>query len=175
MFNPVWIPALVLVGWAGWWDLRSRRIPNWLTVPALGVGLAVNAIVAGWSGAKASLEGAGLALVLLLPVVLLRGLGAGDWKLSGALGALLGPVGILTVLFYAILITGAMAVFEMIRQKRAIKTLSNLWELVKGFFIFGLRPNPKISLDNPGLLKLPFGVAAAVATVICFLAGGIGR
>jgi len=175
MQNPVWIPALVFVGWAGWWDLRSRRIPNWLTVPALGVGLAANTMVAGWSGAKASLEGAGLALVLLLPVVLLRGLGAGDWKLCGALGAFLGPVGILTVLFYAILIAGAMAIFEMVRQKRVITTLSNLWELVQGFFIFGVRPNPKISLDNPGLLKLPFGVAAAVATVICFLAGGAGR
>ncbi len=175
MHKAVWIPALVFAVWAGWWDWRTRRIPNWLTVPALGVGLAVNAIVAGWSGAKASLEGAGLALVLLLPIVLLRGLGAGDWKLSGALGAFVGPLGILTVLFYAILIAGAMAIFEMIRRKKMITTLSNLWELVKGFFIFGLRPNPKISLDNPGLLKLPFGVAAAVATVLFFFAGGASR
>src|SRR5712692_1250005 len=175
MRGVIWILALSFVAWAGWMDWRSRRIPNWLTVPALLLGLAANTFAWGWTGTKASLEGAGLALGVLLPVVLLRGLGAGDWKLSGALGAFLGPVGILTVLLYAILIAGAMAAFEMIRQKRVITTLSNLWELVKGFFIFGLHPNPKISLDNPGLLKLPFGVAAAVATVLFFLAGGSGR
>ncbi len=169
------ILALIFVGWAAWWDWRSRRIPNWLTVPALVVGVTVNALVGGWSGARASLEGAGLALGLLLPVVLLRGLGAGDWKLAGGLGAFIGPAGFLTVLFYSILIAGAMAVFEMIRQRKTVTTLSNLWQLVKGFFIFGLRPNPRISLDNPGLLKLPFGVAAALATAIAFIVGAVHR
>jgi hypothetical protein len=42
--------------------------------------------------------------------------------------------------------------------------------LVQGFFVFGLRPNPEISLDNPTLLKLPFGVAVATGTLLCFLA-----
>ena len=37
-------------------------------------------------------------------------------------------------------------------------------------FAFGLRANPQISLDNPTLLKLPFGVAAAIGTLICFVA-----
>ena len=46
-----------------------------------------------------------------------------------------------------------------------------MWVLVQGFLTFGLRAHPEISLDNPGLLKLPFGVAVAIATVICFVAG----
>ena len=33
--------ALALI--AGWTDWRSRRIPNWLTVPGLLVGVSVNA------------------------------------------------------------------------------------------------------------------------------------
>jgi hypothetical protein len=45
-----------------------------------------------------------------------------------------------------------------------------MWVLVRGFFSFGLRANPKISLDNPVLLKVPFGVAVAVSTLICFCA-----
>ena len=44
-----------------------------------------------------------------------------------------------------------------------------MFVLVQGFFIFGWRGNPKMTIDNPGLLKLPFGVAAAMTTLICFV------
>ena len=50
------------------------------------------------------------------------------------------------------------------------ETLHNLFVLVKGFFSFGLRANPQISLDNPELLKLPFGVAVAIATIAFVIA-----
>jgi hypothetical protein len=48
--------------------------------------------------------------------------------------------------------------------------MQNMYVLLRGFLSFGLRKNPEISLDNPGLLKLPFGVAVAAATVICYCA-----
>ena len=75
------------------------------------------------------------------------------------------------ILVFAIMIGGVMAIYAMIRQRRVIETLKNLWILVTGFFIFGLRPNLKVSLDNPGLIKLPFGVAAAAATAFVLSAG----
>src|SRR5262249_40252 len=124
----------------------------------------------GWLGAKTSLEGAGLALGLLLPFVLLRGLGAGDWKLMGAVGAFLGPQMFLFVLFGSLMISGLMAVVAIYRTHKVGETLRNIWVLVPGFFSFGLRANPKISLDNPALLKVPFGVAVAISTVGCFCA-----
>jgi len=74
----IWALTLALTLYAGWMDLRTRRIPNWLTVPGLVVGIAANAALNGWHGAVFALEGAGLALVILLPFVLLRALGAGD-------------------------------------------------------------------------------------------------
>jgi prepilin peptidase CpaA len=101
---------------------------------------------------------------------LLRGLGAGDWKLMGAVGAMLGPVLLLFVLFGSILACGLMAVAHMMRTGRVVETLRNLWVLLKGFLSFGLRAHPQISLDNPKLMKLPFGVAVAVTTLICFCA-----
>ncbi len=70
--------AVLLAAAAGWTDYRSRRIPNWLTVPGVLVGIAVNILTAGWSGLKTSLLGVGLGLLLLLPFVLLRSLGAGE-------------------------------------------------------------------------------------------------
>jgi prepilin peptidase CpaA len=170
----IWGIALALAFYAGWVDWRTRRIPNWLTVTGLCLGVAVNASFGGWHGTLRALEGAGLALLLLLPFVLLRALGAGDWKLMGALGAFLGPRPLLAVLIVAVLVAGAMGVVQMIRANRVAGTLKNMWVLVQGFLTFGLRAHPEISLDNPGLLKLPFGVAVAIATVICFVAGRFG-
>jgi prepilin peptidase CpaA len=150
---------------AGWLDFRTRRIPNWLTVPAAISGITLRVALGGWTGAKVSLEGLGLALGLLLPLVLLRALGAGDWKLMGAVGAFLGPVLFLIVLLGSIFVSGLMAMVEMMRTRRVRETFHNMGVLVKGFFSFGLRANPQISLDNPQLLKLPFGVAVAISTL----------
>ncbi len=165
------ILALLFTGWAGWLDWRTRRIPNWLTVPTLLAGLAVNTLLFGWAGAKSGLEGAGLGLGLLLPFVLARGLGAGDWKLMGALGALLGPQKFVAVLLGTVFIAGIMAVMEMVRRHRVKETLANTLVLIHAFATFGLRPKKEnITLDNPGLMAQPFGVAAALAMVIFFCA-----
>jgi len=159
---------------AAWTDLRDRRIPNWLTIPGIFAGVALNSYLRGWHGTKASLEGAGLALLVLLPLVLLRALGAGDWKLMGAVGAFLGPILLPFVLVGSIFVAGAMAVVQMIRTRKVIETFCNLAILVQGFFSFGLRVNPDISLDNPVLMKLPFGVAVAGGTLICICAARWG-
>ena len=163
----VWFFVIGLTLLAAWSDWRSRRIPNWLTLPGLAVGIAINSYAHGWQGTKSSLEGAALALILLLPVVMLRGLGAGDWKLMGAVGAFAGPTLFVVILTASVLVAGAMAIVQMIRARRVRKTLGNLVVLVHGFFVFGLRPNPNISLDDPKSLKLPFGVAASIATLAC--------
>src|SRR6202030_4763910 len=156
--NLIWGLVLCLTLCGAVVDWRSRRIPNWLTVPGLFIGIITHAAVSGWTGTKMSLEGAGAALALLLPFVLLRALGAGDWKLMAAVGAFLGPWMLVFVLVASILVSGLMATVLMIQSKRVKRTLRNLVVLVRGFFSFGLRRNPDISLDNPVLLKLPFGV-----------------
>ena len=155
------IPALV----GGGIDWRWRRIPNWLTVPALLVGIAAHGLASGWSGAKESLLGAGLGLGLLLPFVLIRSLGAGDWKLAGALGAFLGPSRLLTVLLGTILVAGLMAIILIIWKKQVGQTLRNLANMAAALFTLHL-PGPEVSLDNPESSKIPFGVAMAVAVVL---------
>ena len=155
------IPAVI----AGWTDWRSRRIPNWLTVPALLLGIAANSLALGWSGAKESLLGAGLGLGLLLPFVLIRSLGGGDWKLVGALGAFLGPPRLIAVLVVTIFVAGAMAVGLVVWKKRVGRTLRNLGRMLAALFTLHL-PGPEVSLDNPESLKVPFGVAVAVAVVL---------
>ena len=155
------IPAVI----AGWTDWRSRRIPNWLTVPALLLGIGANSLALGWSGAKEALLGAGLGLGLLLPFVLIRSLGGGDWKLVGALGAFLGPPRLIAVLVVTIFVAGAMAVVMVVWKRRVGHTLRNLGRMLAALFTLHL-PGPEVSLDNPESLKVPFGVAVAVAVVL---------
>jgi prepilin peptidase CpaA len=164
----LWVLTVVFASCAAWVDFRTRRIPNWLTVSGFLLGIGANSIFGGWHGAVVSLEGAGLALGLLLPLVLLRGLGAGDWKLMGAMGALMGWRAMLFLLIVSLLASGVMAVVQMIAMRRAKQTLSNTFALAKGLVTFGLRTSPGITLDNPTLLKLPFGVAVGAATVLSF-------
>jgi prepilin peptidase CpaA len=166
----VWGLAICLTLCAAVVDWRTRRIPNWLTVPALLVGIATHTVISGWAGAKMSLEGAGLAFGLLLPFVLLRALGAGDWKLMGAVGAFLGPVLLLFVLLGSIFVAGLMAMVQAIKARRVRQTLVNMAVLLQGFVAFGLQPHPEISIDNPKSLKLPFGVAVVAATIFCCIA-----
>ncbi len=150
---------------AGITDWRWRRIPNWLTVPAAAAGLAVNSAVYGWAGLKSSAAGLGLGLLLLLPFVLVRALGAGDWKLAGALGACLGPHELLLVLAGAVLIAGLMALALVVYKRRLGQTVRNMGRLLFALAT-GHPGHPTVSLDNPESLKVPFGVAFALAAIL---------
>ena len=161
----IWVLPVLLAAAAGWTDWRSRRIPNWLTVPGLVLGVVVNSLVSGWPGAKAALLGALLGLALLLPFVLVRSLGAGDWKLVGALGAFLGPEHLIAVLLGAILVAGVMAVVLVIWHGRVRQTVRNLGRMLAAFVTLHL-PGPELSLDNPDALKVPFGIAVAIAVIL---------
>lgn len=165
----VWIAALVLAGMAAGTDWRFRRIPNWLTVAGAACGVALNSTLWGWDGVKSSLGGLLFVLLLLLPLVILRGLGAGDWKLMGSLGAMLGIQQALLILLATIFIAGLMAIVQITLRKRWRKSLVNLGELAKGTLFFRLRPHSVINLDNPSLLTLPFGVAAGIASGLCYM------
>ena len=155
--------ALALI--AGYTDWRSRRIPNWLTVPGLFVGISLNALSGGWAGLKASLLGAGLGLLVLLPFVFLRSLGAGDWKLAGALGAFVGWQAMITLLMGSVLVAGLMALALVIYKRRFLQTLRNIGGILVSMVTFR-RPGPEVSLDNPQSLKVPYGVALALTTVL---------
>jgi prepilin peptidase CpaA len=165
-----WIPAVLLAISAGILDWRYRRIPNWLTVSGLAAGVAVNTILYRWPGLKAALLGTLLGLGLLLPFVLVRSLGAGDWKLAGALGACLGPRQLLSVLVGTVLVAGVMALAVVIWKGRLKQTFLNIAHLLAALFSLRM-PGSEVSLDDPQSTKIPFGVAMAL-TVLLY---GMGR
>jgi prepilin peptidase CpaA len=167
----VWAVALLVALWAGWLDWRFRRIPNWLTVSGFVLGLGISGVLFGWPGVKGGLEGAGIAIAVLIIPVILRGIGAGDLKLMIALGACLGPWKFLNVLLASIFIAGIMAIIEIVRRRRVKKTFGNLAVLIQAFATFGMGARESIvTLDDPGALRLPFGVAIALAMVLVVFA-----
>jgi len=169
-----YIAAILIAIAAGITDLRSRRIPNWLTVSGAALGLATNTFVYRAPGLKPALLGLGLGLALLLPFVLIRSLGAGDWKLAAALGACLGPHSLLNVLIAAVLLAGVMALAVVIYQGRLRETLLNIGRMLAALFSLRL-PGAEVSLDNPKSSKIPFGVALALATILYVIAAAMGR
>ncbi len=155
--------ALALV--AGWTDFRSRRIPNWLTVPGFVVGVLGNLLLSGWPGLKASLLGAGLGLLVLFPFVFLRSLGAGDWKMAGALGAFVGPEVMVNLLMGSVFVAGIMALALVIYKRRFMQTLGNMGRMLGSMLTFHM-PGAEVSLDNPESLKVPYGVALALTMLL---------
>jgi len=173
MKDGVWVLAAMLAAVAGWTDWRSRRIPNWLTISGLCVGIAANSLAWGLRGTKDALLGAGLGLALLLPLVLIRSLGGGDWKLAGAVGAFTGPHHLISVLVFSALVACVMAVILIIWKKRVMQTLRNIAHMLGAFATLHLQ-GTEVTLDNPESLKVPFGIAMAIA-VILYSAGKILR
>jgi prepilin peptidase CpaA len=94
-------------------DLRTHRIPNRLTVAAVVTALALAVVRAGWQGAVVSAAGVLTGLAIFLPLCLAGKLGAGDVKAMGAVGAFLGPVGVLLAAIYTLLAGGIAAAFAL--------------------------------------------------------------
>jgi prepilin peptidase CpaA len=159
---------------AGVLDWRFRRIPNWLTVSGLAAGVAVNTALSGWGGIRSALLGAALALGVLLPFVLVRSLGAGDWKLAGALGACLGPRQLVSVLLATVLVAGVIALGVVIYKGRLKRTLLNIAHLLAALFSLRM-PAPEVTVDDPQSTTIPFGVAMALAVVLYALGRITGR
>lgn len=169
MKQAVWILGSLLAAIAAYTDWRWRRIPNWLTIPSAVLGIVSNSLAFGWPGAKQALLGMLLGLGLLLPLVLIRSMGAGDWKLAGAVGAFYGPSQLLTILLWGALLGGFMALVLILWRRRLGQTLRNMLHILASFLSFHL-PSSKVTLDDPDAIKIPFGIALAMAVVL-FSAG----
>ena len=83
--------VVLLTSVAAFTDVRTRRIPNWLTVSATAAAVLYYAIAHQLPGVLFSLAGFGAGFGILLTLWMIGGGGGGDVKLMGALGAMLGP------------------------------------------------------------------------------------
>lgn len=163
------LAATVLV--AAIYDLRYRRIPNWLTLSALLFGVALNAAQFGWSGLAIALRGAGLALLIYFPMYALRGMGAGDVKLMAAVGATVGAAHWFRIFLLSSMLGALCAIPLLIFKGRLRRTLGNIGFMLKELLYF--RPpylkREELDVHSSTAVKLPHGVMIAAGSA-AFLA-----
>lgn len=147
---------LTLVILAGVSDIRTRRIPNALTVTGLGIALALRGAT-GVEPLAMGLAGAVIAFVPAVPLVLLGGLGGGDAKLLAAVGAFVGPAGLPTTLLVTALMGGAMGAVTVVRRGAFGSTVTRCRAILAS--PFGMAGEPLPRLGAPGALAIPYGVA----------------
>jgi prepilin peptidase CpaA len=163
-----WVGAFTLAGAACWFDVRTRRIPNALTFPAAALGLTAAAVADGGSGLVSSAVGLFIGVLLFFPLFALRGLGAGDVKLMGALGAWVGATVVLGVAFYTTLAGGVLAIGLMVRHRYSRQAARNLWLLLTHWRVSGLRPLDALTIESSAGPKLPYALPTAVGLALAF-------
>lgn len=165
---------------AGWCDMRRQRIPNTLVFSGAFVAVLLHTALPAGEGFLAALPGglgflgalAGLAcgLLALLPLYLLRTMGAGDVKLLAMIGAFLGPVQIWGAMLATVLAGGVLALFVALRHGVLRRVLENLrlmlWVLMLRVGGMGA-VLPEMSPDTAA--KLPYGVAIACGGIAYLL------
>lgn len=148
-------------------DLRWSRIPNWLTVSAMTIGILVHAWTGGLQGTLSSLAGLGVGMGLFLLPYACKAIGAGDVKLMAAIGAIVGPSGILSVAALSVLMGGVYALGAMGYQWGLAATSKKLVYATYGAVVTHGATGVK-ELQLP--FKLRYGLAIAVGTLL-FLGG----
>ncbi len=161
----------ILVAVAAIFDIRFRRIPNWLVLAGIVAGGVWNVYSSGFTGLGRSAAGLGLGFALYFPLYLIRARGAGDVKLLAAVGAITGPANCLWIFLTTAIVGGIIAVVLLLFRGRLRKTLFNLSWIVTD--ILHLRAPYKSSeeLDvttNKGL-RLPHGAMIAAGSLAFFL------
>jgi prepilin peptidase CpaA len=172
--------AAVLIA-ASVMELKAGKIYNWLTYPAIVAGLAFGAIRgaveagSAWDGFVNHALGFALAFGVLFLAYLLGGMGGGDVKLMGAVGAFLGwgqDAAALYATFYSFLVGAALGLVLMVWRGQTRAVLRRLGVAIRLLPVPGVRPDEAIP---PGSLQVPFGLAACIGSVLWMAENAIGR
>jgi prepilin peptidase CpaA len=150
-------------------DLRTRRIPNVLTVSGFAVALALR-IGLGWPGLREGLLGAGLALVISLVLLSVGAIAGGDAKLLIALGAFMGPERFFGSLLLIGVVGGLIGVGNAIRRGVIVPVVLNSLNMLKYGLTFGRKGYTR-SLASSGAVTIPYGVAIAVGGLLGWFVG----
>ena len=144
-------------------DLRTRRIPNVLTVSGLMVALALRST----SDAGAVVDGlqsAGIALLVVLPFFMLGAFGGGDLKLLVAVGAFMEPYQFVLALLATAIAGAILAVGESMRRG-ALGLLAHNTAGLATHIATGGRLGHRSSINTPGAISVPYGLAIAAGSL----------
>ena len=142
-------------------DVRTRRIPNWLTGSGIVFGLVLHCSLGGWRSMGGAAVGGLIAGAVFLLFYLAGGMGAGDVKLVTAVCCLAGLGAVAGILLGTALLGGLFALVLAFLHHRLKDTFANVGRLMVHHGASGLRPHPDLNVTNPRTLRLPYGLAIA--------------
>ncbi len=156
----------VMLAVAVYLELKERRIPNWLTLSGMALGLLIgylNGTTAFWM----SLGGLVIGFGFLFIFYVFGGLGGGDVKLMGAAGALMGADLIKPALFYTAFIGAFLAVMMVIWRKDFWARIG--WGMRRLAF---WRKEDAEPLAPSAPIAVPYGMAIALGCLLALLVRG---
>lgn len=182
-------PAIVLWGFLCaivWHDVRSRRIPNRLVFSGAMVGVLLNSIpfhidglllpVVQPAGLLMALAGLALGLVLLMPMYMMKALGAGDVKMMAMIGAFLGPRPVFIAMLLTFLSGGVMALAVAAWHGSLRKVGSNTFHLLLQSLLRGVNGHmPQVDKPAVATGKLPYAIAIATGTTLYLALAAAGH
>ena len=173
VFIVVIVVALSLA--AAVFDGRTGRIPNWLTLPAMILGIASHWLVGG--PAALGLSVLGLFLTALVPWAFYQGsggraIGGGDVKFAAAIGALTGPMQGLEIEFAALLALAFLALIRLTYAGKLGCVVGNVFYLVTN----PIRPKARRKIIAPeSLTEMRMGPGIALGVLVVLLSEHLER
>jgi prepilin peptidase CpaA len=165
--------ALVVIVAAAY-DVRFRRIPNWLVLAGLVLGIGLNTFLFEWSGLRHSLFGLGLGFLVYFPLYLLRGMGAGDVKLMAAIGSIVGAANWLGIFLITAVLGGLIAIILLLFRGRLRNSLWNVAFLVQRLSTLKAPyAREELDISSPKSMKLPHGLVIACGSLLFLAAAWI--
>ena len=147
-----------------YYDVRYRRIPNVLVLATLVAGISINTVFNGLQGTLSSVEGFALAFFPMLLMHIFGAMGAGDVKLFGAVGAVLG-VSLVPLAFVVVVMLGAvLAIYTMLRAGTVFSTLHGVLRI-----FVGILPGwemPRFAMAPDRRHTIPYGVAIMLGSLM---------
>ena len=184
MNSYIMIALLILTAY---FDLTQKRIPNFLTFPAILLGLIIFTVQGGFDGFIQGLSGFGVGIAVFFLFFALGVMGGGDVKLMGAIGALKGVEFILYTTVFTGIIGAAIALVYLIIHGQFVFTLKKTFFFVsshlfnKLFFRTGFdffnRLYVSFSKKHEMLkessrnkkIYMPYGVAIAIGALVVLI------
>lgn len=156
---------------AALYDLKFRRIPNWLVVLGICAGFALNVYQFGLAGLGRAALGFIVALAVYFPLFALRAMGGGDVKLMAAVGSIAGVTDWFIIFVITAIIGGIIAVGLLLVRGGLRTAVLNVLGILGA--LVHLRPpyreRPELDVAHSKAVTLPHGLSIAIG-VLLFLA-----
>lgn len=158
----------ILLGIAVYSDTKNKKIRNYVTAPAMAAGLSLSFASDGFAGLRDSVAGLLTPVILLFVFYALRMLGAGDLKLLGAVGAIMGCKFALYALACSFIVGGAIGIIILIVRRNAVERFRHLFNYLRACFLsLKLLEYQCFDRENSGLFRFTYAIAGGVIAAVC--------